>query len=261
MNKDRRFLHRLKDFDLSEPGSKRRYNEELFTPVSQVYPRITRLLSFGRDAAWKRSLVDSLPEVQGATVLDLACGPGDLAFLSAEKLKGAKVTGIDLNESMLEKARENLKQRHPDLQGSVSFATGDMGELGFPDGHFDVVTGGYALRNAPDLEGTLGEIRRVLKPGGTAAFLEFSKTGIPLMQGTQLGLLSAWGRLWGSVMHGNGEVYGYIAESLRHFPDSAGFRSLLEEVGFSVLRYDPVFLGFLRITVAERRPSGSGRGW
>ena len=270
MRKERRFSHRLEDYDLSDPESKRRYNEELFTPVSYVYPRITKLLSFGRDGAWKRDLVESLAAHIDALspvypvgygheastldlrALDIACGPGDLTFLLAGKFPGARVTGVDLNRDMLERARGRLADLPPELTARVEFLPGDMGNIDVPGETFDIVTGGYALRNAPDLSGTLREILRVLKPGGVAAFLDFSKSAAPKLRDVQLALLSFWGRIWGGLMHGNPEVYGYIAESLRSFPDAAAFLRLLESEGFELQSERVLFFGFLRATVVRK---------
>ena len=115
----------------------------------------------------------------------------------------------------------------------VTFRAGDMCRMDFPDGSFDIVTGGYALRNAPDLKQALAEIRRVLKPGGTAAFLDFSKPPSKSFQTLENLALRFWGGLFGLLLHGNPEVYSYIAASLRQFPDRAAFHKLLEENGFT----------------------------
>ncbi len=257
MKKENRFFHRLQDFDLSEPLSKRRYNEVLFSPVSRVYSTVTRVLSLGRDAVWKRLLVSYLPEADSPRVLDIACGTGELAFLTAGRYPGAEVMGIDLNADMLEKAREYLRRYPSSVRERVGFTAGDMQRLDFQDRSFDLLTGGYALRNAPELEGALREIERVLKPGGTAGFLEFSRSSRPFFSALQIGLLSWWGKLWGRIFHGNPEVYGYIAESLRHFPDNRAFCDLLEINGLHVLRHVPVFLGFLHITLVRRADEGA----
>ncbi|MBN2738218.1 MAG: ubiquinone/menaquinone biosynthesis methyltransferase [Spirochaetales bacterium] len=252
MNKNRQFLHKLKDFKLTEPESKKEYNEILFSPVSRVYSIITILLSFGRDKSWKRRLIRMLPLVSAPRVIDLACGPGDICFLIARKYKMARVIGVDLNQGMLEKAEENLKKSYPRFRNRITFKKGDMNHLEYVDSSFDVLTGSYALRNAPDLGSTLDEIRRVLKPGGTAAFLDFSKSHLVLLQKIQLSLLSFWGRLWGLVFHGNAEVYGYIAESLKEFPDARAFSRLVETKGFKIKGKQSFFFGLLCITVAEK---------
>jgi len=224
----------------------------LFTPVAQVYSGITRVLSFGRDAAWKEKLVSLLPEIPEPRILDLACGPGDLSFLLALRYPSARIQGIDLNTDMLDRAASNLARMPGKIQERINFSPGDMNELPFKDGEFDIISGGYALRNSPDLGRLLDEIHRMLKPGGYGAFLDFSRSSRKGLGRLQIGLLSFWGRLWGRVYHGNPEVYGYIAESLKSFPDQAEFLRLLESRGFSPLQYLPRMFGMLRITVIRK---------
>ena len=252
MHENRRFRYKFTDFDLTDPESKRDYNQKLFSPVSQVYPKITRILSFGRDSSWKRALVAGLPDLSHPRILDIACGPGDLAFLLAARYPDATITGVDLNRDMLSKAAATREKLPAAVAKRLSFEAGDMNGLAFADESFDMVTGGYALRNSPEIDRTLSEIQRLLKPGGTAAFLDFSKSPNLTLRRVQLGLLSFWGRLWGRIYHGNPEVYGYIAESLEAFPDQAALRSRFESRGFAVRLHKPLMFGMLRITLVEK---------
>ena len=152
MNDKRRFHQRLEEFNLSDPAAKLEYNRRLFSPVAEVYPLVTKILSFGRDAAWKRTLIRSLPRQGAAAILDLACGPGDLTFPLSDRYPQAQIAGIDLNPAMLERARANLEAAPASLKDRVTFSEGDMNALGFADASFDLITGGYALRNSPDLK-------------------------------------------------------------------------------------------------------------
>ena len=122
-----------------------------------------------------------------------------------------------------------------------------MGNTPFPNNSFDVVTGGYALRNAPDLRETLKEINRVLKPGGTAVFLDFSKPFSKLGQALTFFVLTFWGGLWGLLLHGKPAVYVYIAKSLRLFPDRRRFQELLNELGFISIRSRLFYFGLIEI--------------
>jgi demethylmenaquinone methyltransferase/2-methoxy-6-polyprenyl-1,4-benzoquinol methylase len=116
----------------------------------------------------------------------------------------------------------------------------------------DIVTGGYALRNAPDLEATVEEIRRVLKPGGVAAFLDFSKPSAKISQRLEYWILKLWAGFWGILLHRNHEVYGYIAESLQCFPDRVHLRSVFRERGFTVLASRLYFCGITELLVVKR---------
>jgi len=251
MRKRHRFTPRLRDYDLTDPERKRAYNRGVFSAVAGRYLVITRLLSFGRDRGWKRRLARRLPPLAAPRVLDLACGPGDIAFLLAERYRDGEIVGLDLNEEMLRRARRSaraLPLRDDRLGTRPTFTSGDMSRLLFADESFDLVTGGYALRNAPDIEGTLREVYRVLRPGGTAAFLDFSRSPCPGRSRAQLALLGLWGWLWGRLLHGNGEVYGYIAASLGAYPNRRELHHLILRLGFRGLVWQPRFFSMVELT-------------
>ena len=124
----------------------------------------------------------------------------------------------------------------------------------FPKGSVDVVTGSYALRNAPDLPSAVGEIRRILKPAGTAAFLDFSKPRSAIFRIPQHLLLRAWCGSWGLILHGNHEIHGYIAASLAAFPDRGKLLDLFAESGFTLLQSKRFFLGITELLVFRRSP-------
>ncbi len=156
-----RFTLRIGDH-LETPDKKRLYNRCVFTEIAPRYDFITRALSFGRDPAWKRDLVASLPPGDAPVCVDLACGTGDIAFLLARKYPRGSVTGVDLTPAMLDLAG---KRNH---FSNVRFVNQDMVRLDLADASVDIVTGGYALRNAPDLTSAVAEIRRIMKNSGPA---------------------------------------------------------------------------------------------
>jgi demethylmenaquinone methyltransferase/2-methoxy-6-polyprenyl-1,4-benzoquinol methylase len=187
-----------------------------------------------------------LPEQEVSFCIDLACGTGDIAFLLAEKYPQGRIVGVDITALMLECARQRNKYKN------VQFINADMGHLDVASGSADIVTGGYALRNAPHLETALEEIHRVLKPGGTAAFLDFSKSDKKMSQKIEYWTLKIWGGLWGVLLHRNPEVYGYIAESLRLFPDRVQLRDTFRQKGFSIVSQRLYFLGITELLVVRK---------
>ena len=241
-----RFRLKLGDH-LDSADTKRSYNEKLFTEIAPRYDFITRALSFWRDAAWKRDLVARLPGRSNPFCLDLACGTGDITLLVAQKYPQGTVVGLDITESMLVRAR--ARNRYP----QVEFLNRDMGSIGFAPEHADIVTGGYALRNAPDLAATLDAVHRVLKPAGIAAFLDFSKPVGPFPQLVEYWLLKIWAGFWGLLLHGNQEVYGYIAESLRRFPNRAELHAIVEERGFIIVSSRVYFFGIMELLVLTKK--------
>ena len=229
------------------PESKRSYNEVHFGVAASRYDFATRAMSLGRDGAWKKILADALPPLAAPSCLDLASGTGDVAFLLAERYPAGTVVGLDLSGEMLAVAKRR------NTRGNARFEKGDMCSTGFPDDSFEIVTGGYALRNAPDLGRALQEIHRVLKPGGTAAFLDFSKSPDPLRQRLQLRLLRTWCGLWGFMLHRAWHVHGYIAESLATFPDRDEFLKLIDASGFKTVLTKRFFFGMLELAVIRIR--------
>jgi len=231
---------------LEAPDTKRYYNEQIFSEIAPRYDFITRALSFGRDAAWKTDLIAALPDREKPVCLDLACGTGDLSLLLADKYPQGRITGLDITESMLAIARARSGHAH------VAFINQDMNHLKFDPASADIVSGGYALRNAPDLASTIDEVNRVLKPGGIAIFLDFSKPPARFPQFLIYWVLKIWTGFWGLLLHQNHEVYSYIAESLHRFPDRDRLRRMFEARGFTIVRSRLYLLGIMELLVMEK---------
>ncbi len=215
---------------ISDPEGKRALNEELFTTIAARYDRINRIMSFGRDSVWKDRLVAGLPNIEAPRCLDLACGTGDITFRLARRYPEGSIVGLDLTEAMTDLARQR------NSADNIEFVTADMCETDFADEEFDIVTGGYAIRNAPDLDKALAEIHRVMKPGATAVFLDFSKPASPAVQTIEFVMLKLWAGFWGWAFYRKAGLYTYIAESLRQFPDTVRLRHILGEHGFTDIR-------------------------
>lgn len=236
--------------ELSAPESKKSLNLEIFSQIAREYDFITRALSFCQDGFWKRAMIKRLPKLSAPTCVDLACGTGDLSFLVADRYPDGTVTGIDLTPEMVEIANHRNGDKHP----NASFQVGDMGNLdSIESGTVDLVTGGYAIRNAPDLQQALQEIYRILKPGGTATFLDFSRSPNSILsQGGYL-TLKFWGGFWGLVLHGKPWIYGYIADSLQRFPNRRDLGNLIQRTGF-LIDYRKTDMGGLMETLQLIKP-------
>lgn len=219
-----RFTQKSRDW-LDAPARKRAFNAAHFAAAAARYDVATIAMSFGRDRSWKRQLVADLPRLPHPCCLDLACGTGDLSRLLAGRYPRGCVIGLDLTRAMLALAAARGGPTH------LNYLQGDMHALPLASASCDLVTGGYALRNAPDLDRALAEIARVLRPGGHAAFLDFAKAGTPARQHRQYCLLRFWCGLWGRLLSGSWEVHGYIAESLRAFPGEAELNDMLQSHG------------------------------
>jgi demethylmenaquinone methyltransferase/2-methoxy-6-polyprenyl-1,4-benzoquinol methylase len=230
---------------LANPDLKRDYNRHLFKEVAPRYDLITRVLSFGRDAFWKKWMLRQLPSEGVNGVLDLACGTGDITRALASRYPTAKVTGLDLTPKMLELARELAP-------ADLRFVEGDMMNTGWEAGSCDIITGGYALRNAPDLDAALSEVHRLLRPGGQAAFLDFSASANPIVRKFHYLLLWSWGALWGLLLHGDPRVYAYIARSLAHFPDRESLHVQFTAHNLPLLKTKRFMFGLIEVVICEK---------
>jgi len=232
--------------ELDQPDSKRELNREIFTKIAKEYDLICKLLSFGQDLKWKRKMVKVLPDRDEPKCVDLAAGTGDLSFYLGERYPGGRVVGIDLTEKMIEVANGRNQQ------DNVRFEIGDMAALEVEDASADIVTGGYALRNAPILREAVREVRRILKPDGLAAFLDFSKPKNPLIQFLSIASLRFWTGLWGLILHRKPWVYAYIADSLKKYPDRTALAGLFEEEGFEIVERKLHFFGVMEKLVVRK---------
>jgi demethylmenaquinone methyltransferase/2-methoxy-6-polyprenyl-1,4-benzoquinol methylase len=229
---------------VATPEGKRRYVRTLFATIADRYDLITVVLSYGRDRAWKRRLVRMARARPGLRVLDLATGTGDIAYLLHRE--GSSVVGLDLTPRMIELAI--AKASH---DSRPRFLVGDMTALPFSAGRFDVVTTGYGLRNVPDLERAIGEIARVLVPGGRLLSLDFDRPANIIVRTVYLAYLTLVGSALGWLLHRDPDTYRYIPESIRIYPGAAAVARLMRTHGFAEAVSYPVFGGLMAIHEAR----------
>jgi demethylmenaquinone methyltransferase/2-methoxy-6-polyprenyl-1,4-benzoquinol methylase len=204
---------------------------QVFTSVAGKYDLMNDLMSFGVHRLWKRWFVGTSGVRPGDRVLDLAGGTGDIAALLLPRLgeKGEVVVG-DINAAMLRTGRDRLLDRG--LLQRLRWAQLNAEALPFPDGSFDAVTIAFGLRNVTDKQGALAEMHRVLKPGGRALILEFSRVRSeflkPLYDFHSFQVLPRIGKL----IANDEASYRYLAESIRKHPDQDTLRAMMETAGF-----------------------------
>ena len=208
---------------------KQRYVNRLFETIAGRYDFFTAFMSYGMDRGWKRELIRSLDLQGGETTLDIACGTGDITFMTSGRLTTGLAVGLDITRAMLEIAQSKRRDR---AAANICFHRGDIMHLPFADGAFDAVTGGYALRNVPDVAGALAEILRVLKPGGQLRSLDFGHPRNRLYRSAYLRYLSITGSIVGLAMHGDADTYRYIPETLKLYPGQRGVREMMDTAGF-----------------------------
>lgn len=232
------------------PEQKRRYVRSLFATIADRYDLITVALSFGRDRAWKRRLVEEAALQPGDRVLDLACGTGDIAIAASQT--AGSVLGLDVTLRMIEIANGKKQAMAPRRTAAMRFIVGDMMALPLAPASVDVITTGYGLRNVPQLAGAIDEIARVLRPGGRFLSLDFNRPEVTPIRWVYLTYLTLIGSTLGWILHRDPDTYRYIPESLRRYPGARGVADLLSRAGFTQIRILPVLGGLMTIHAARR---------
>ena len=200
----------------------------VFDSVADRYDLMNDLMSAGLHRLWKRFAVNATGLRPGARVLDLAGGTGDLARLFADRVgPGGEVVLTDINHAMLAVGRDRMI----DAGRPLPAVQCDAEKLPFPAGHFDGVSIAFGLRNVTRKEAALAEMKRVLKPGGVAAVLEFSRVWEPLRPAYDWYSFNVLPRL-GRLVTRDDASYRYLAESIRMHPDQAALKAMMEQAGF-----------------------------
>lgn len=201
----------------------------VFDSVAERYDVMNDLMSLGLHRLWKSFTISVARPRAGERVLDIATGSGDLAAALAQRvLPGGEVWITDINRRMLERGRDRLLDRGLTLPAAQC----DAERLPFPPGYFDCVTVGFGLRNMTHKDAALGEMARVLKPGGRLVVLEFSKVWKPLEPAYDWYSFKVLPWL-GDKVAGDADAYRYLAESIRQHPDQATLAEMLRAVGLA----------------------------
>jgi demethylmenaquinone methyltransferase/2-methoxy-6-polyprenyl-1,4-benzoquinol methylase len=229
------------------PDEKQRRVRGVFESVAGRYDLMNDLMSGGLHRLWKRYAVGVAAVRQGARVLDLAGGTGDLARLFSDAAgPSGRVVLTDINGAMLAEGRDKLIDRGLLLD----VVQCDAEKLPFRDRAFDVVSIGFGLRNVTRKEAALAEMRRVLAPGGVAVVLEFSRIAAPLAPAYDWYSFQVLPRL-GRLVAGDEASYRYLAESIRMHPDQEALKALMEQAGFESVEYHNLTAGVVALHVGR----------
>ena len=229
----------------NDAGSKKEQVAKMFDQIASRYDFINRFLSFGTDVGWRKKAIRQLKDLHPKTVLDVATGTGDVALLTYKLIRPEKIIGIDISEGMLELGRKKIARKN--LGQVIQLQSGDSEAIKFGDASFDAVTVAFGVRNFANLEKGLSEMLRVLKPGGKAVILEFSK---PKSRGIRI-LYNLYTRIVapqaGRMIAKNKDAYQYLNNSIEAFPEGNALLTIMESVGFTNVYLKPLSFGICTI--------------
>lgn len=233
----------------NKSGSKKEQVAVMFDNISGQYDFLNHLLSLGIDKSWRKKAIKILEKDQPKQLLDVATGTGDFA-LQALSLQPDKIVGVDISKGMLAKGLEKIKAKG--LENKIELIYGDSENLPFENNTFDAVTVGFGARNFENLEKGLAEMYRVLKTGGTAVILEFSRPKtFPLKQVYHFYFHKVL-PIIGTAISKDSSAYSYLPESVAAFPEGEKFLAILKKCHFQHVWQRKLFGGIASIYVAKK---------
>lgn len=211
----------------------------MFDSISNFYDRANRLISFGFDMHWRRSLANELPNIENLKLLDIATGTGDqIIALLQKKTSIQSAIGIDISEKMLEIAKQKFK-KNPSI--SVEFLQADAEQLPFPDQTFHLCTISFGIRNVARPLIVLSEMYRVTQFNGRCLILEFSK---PLRTMIQWYLRFVMPKIGGWITK-NQKPYQYLNQTIQSFASKDEFMSWMHQAQWKNSSAKNLFFGLV----------------
>jgi demethylmenaquinone methyltransferase/2-methoxy-6-polyprenyl-1,4-benzoquinol methylase len=230
--------------------------------IHATYDRVNRVFTFGRDRSWRRTAARELLKSEPCRVLDLCTGTGDfvleLALQSSRQGKEPELSGFDFSSEMLQEARRKLEEVGLEKQlPEIRFLEGDAADMPFEDGSFDSMGITFGIRNLvyenSRASQHLGEMARVLRPGGQLVVLESSRPGSPLWRIFNNFYLRFILPYLGGIISGNLKAYQYLARSSKNYYTIGEMGKILDAAGFTMIRSRSLFLGSVMLLVLEKR--------
>lgn len=238
-----------------EEAAHERAVKEMFGGIAPRYDVLNHVLSLNIDKRWRRRVAQEIADILAdpqALVLDVACGTGDLS-IELNREASATVIGTDFCRPMLTIA----EQKNAPNNAHIPYVEADAMNLSFGDDRFDAVTIAFGLRNLPNYDKGLKELRRVLKPRGHLVVLECSHPPIPGFRqlyhfyfGTVLPLVGGW-------VSGSSSAYHYLPDSVSKFPDQQTLATMMEAAGFDSIRYENLTGGIAALHVGRKNDINS----
>jgi demethylmenaquinone methyltransferase/2-methoxy-6-polyprenyl-1,4-benzoquinol methylase len=216
----------------------------MFDAIAPRYDLVNRVMTFRMDVGWRRRTVRTLGLPARSTVVDLACGTGDLCRELAAQ--GLRPVGVDLSFGMLAAARTEAPLVH-----------GDALRLPLPDGRADGITCGFALRNFESLPPFFAELARIVRPGGRIAILEVAEPPNRLLRAGHRFYFGKVVPLVGGLLS-DPAAYRYLPRSVAYLPEPPTMLGQLADAGFVDVDRRLLSVGIAQLITATRRADARG---
>lgn len=223
---------------------KEAFVQKIFSKIANHYDLMNTLISLHQDAYWRRETVHAMNLSAGSHFLDVACGTCMVTAEAFRQIRTLQADALDFNKDMLQLGKEKLQKMG--IAEQVKFVQGDAMSLPYEDNTFDSAVSAFALRNVPDIETVLREMKRVVRPGGMVVTLELAKPEL-------IGFKQMYRMYFGFVMptlaklSRSGSSYTWLPESWKQFPHQTEIRDLFERVGLQDASYKEMTGGVVAI--------------
>ncbi len=218
----------------------------LFSGIAGKYDAMNRLMTFGRDQAWRRYVIRRAGIPPGGRLLDIGAGTGDISLAAKKKDASLAVVAADFTTAMMRMGRSRPGGE------TLFWCAADAHHLSFPEAMFDAVTSGYLMRNVTDMPGAFKEQVRVLKPGGSVVCLDTS----PPPKGPFRPLIVFYLKyvipLLGKWIAGNRDAYTYLPDSTRAFKNPEELRDIMRVAGLRDVSYRRFMFGTIVVLDGKR---------
>ncbi|MGA1846700.1 bifunctional demethylmenaquinone methyltransferase/2-methoxy-6-polyprenyl-1,4-benzoquinol methylase UbiE [Deferribacter abyssi] len=218
--------------------------KNMFDSIAHRYDLLNRLLSFRRDVYWRKKAIEFLNIHDGAKILDLACGTGDMLIELQRRTKKSILMGGDFSFNMLQIAQKKVD--------NVFLSVADAHRLPFKDESFDYVTIAFGFRNVTDKDVGLKEMFRVLKEGGKVCILEFSQPEKKFFSYIYRFYFTKILPFIGGLISGNRKAYEYLPDSVYKFPKKDKYKEMILNAGFKRVEFNSLTFGICDATICYK---------
>ncbi len=218
-----------------------KYVQEMFARIAPRYDLMNRLMTAGQDIAWRREVIRRTALPKSGHLLDLGAGTGDLGREALRQFPGSQVVLADFTIEMMKIGLVRQHSEHP------NWSACDALRLPFPTRSFDAVVSGFLLRNVSDIDQTLREQYRVLKPGGRIGCLDTTRPRKSLLTPLINVHLNMVIPAVGEIFAGEPDAYTYLPVSTEQYLDAEQLAARMLAVGFKRVGFRRLMFGTIAI--------------